>query len=133
MTRTACARAAGQQRGDLGVALERHDRHEDPGLPERLHEAAALLAVVVIQHAEVDPVDVEADHVAEEQHQEGRQNEGQRQAARVAPELDCLLPGHREQPAPRHPSTAPPARRIRATNASSRLGATGSRLATLMP
>jgi len=122
-----------QQRRDLGVALQLHDWHEDPGLTERLHEATTLLALVVVQHAEVDPVDVEADRVAEEQHQERWQDEGQRQAARIAPDLDRLLPGHRDKAPASHPSTAPPARRIRATTASSRLGATGSRLATAMP
>ncbi len=89
--------ASYQIRVDLLGRLQPIGHAEVPARHEGFHELPAAWGAILVDHRDPDVVDVPGDRVAEEEQEEDREHEREDHAARVAAELDPLLPGDREK------------------------------------
>ena len=88
--------------GDAGVVALGLDDGEIVRSLERLEQRLALLAALAVEGADRHVLDVEVDAVAEQHHLHERHQEHHHEAARVAQDLQHLLPGDRLDPAQVH-------------------------------
>src|ERR1019366_8088751 len=105
------------------IAPQRVLTRHPPGGDEPVHEFAARLALLLVVDAEWDTLDIETDPVAEENHLHQGHQQGDREAAGIAPDLQRLLECHREKPTRAHTwarPLCPP--ETSWTNTSSRVG-----------
>ncbi len=88
--------------GDVGVGALRLDDPEILRSLEGLEQRLALLAALAVEHADRHVLDVEVHPVAEQRHLHQRHQEHDHEAARIAQDLDDLLPGDRPDAAQSH-------------------------------
>ena len=91
---------------------------------EVLEQILALLAAVLVVDIDGQPLEIEADAVAEQQHERDRHDDDDTEAARVAQNLQQLFSGNGQQAREAHGLTSAAAPRVVVTdtNTSSRVG-----------